>query len=70
MGHAILHWYSLRVLSSQQYIFTGAVTKAYNAADFSEIDELADDEEANYRRGLKFLSQDSKGMCPCSVYSG
>ncbi|CAB3979442.1 transcription initiation factor TFIID subunit 1 isoform X2 [Paramuricea clavata] len=38
----------------------GSVAKAYNAADFSEINELADDEEANYRRGLKFLSQESK----------
>ena len=48
------------------YLFIESVSKAYNAADFSEIDELADDEETNetnYQRGLKFLSQDSKGMC-------
>lgn len=44
------------------HIFTGTVAKAYNAADFSEINELADDEEANYRRGLKFLSRESKGI--------
>ena len=47
--------------------FADTASKAYNAADFSEINELADDEEANYRRGLKFLSGKSKGTIICDV---
>ena len=50
------------------HLFTASVKKAYNAADFSEIDELADDEETNYERGLKFLSQDNRGMCIIVTY--
>jgi hypothetical protein len=50
------------------HLFTASVKKAYNAADFSEIDELADDEETNYERGLKFLSQDNRGMCIILTY--
>lgn len=42
-------------------IVTDSVSKACNAADFSAIDELAEDEEANYTRGLKYLSRDIKG---------
>ena len=39
----------------------GTVIKSYDAADFSEINELADDEETNYRRGLSFVSRNVKG---------
>lgn len=57
--------FCLVLLPQGNNIFADTVSKAYNAADFSEINELADDEEVNYKRGLKFLSGKSKGMVTC-----
>lgn len=51
---------TLFVLQFGIYIID-STTKAYNAADFSEINELADDEEASFRSGLKFVPRDSEG---------
>ena len=53
--------YVYKILKAFFLYFTVSV-KAYDAADFSEINELADDEETNYKRGLNFVSRNVKGM--------
>ena len=55
----LVNFHCCFIIFTLRFFNTEATTKAYNAADFSEINELADDEERNQRRS--FLSRDIHG---------